>query len=459
MVGYLSDPDVERDAATAILNYAAKTDDRQGEIVASQVSHALLTRIVSEQTASRVREIVKERTMNVPPDGYVALFNGEDLTGWQGIIADGNPAKKRQMNHKEIAKAIHESNELMRQRWSVQDGVLTFDGDGFHSIRTVEEYRNFDMMVDWKIEPGGDSGLYLRGVPQVQIWDAGENPAGSGGLYNNQNHPSEPLTVADNPVGEWNTFRIRMVENEVTVWLNGTLVVDNVPLENYWERGRPLPEEGPIWLQAHDSKLYFKNIFIRELPGEERLFSGPLFNGEDLTGWEQIGGEEGAWGVENGLLFTEGAGGGWLSTDRTFDNFKLSLEFRVPEGGNSGVFLRTPRQGNPAYAGMEAQVLDDYAEKYETLQPYQYTGSIYAVVAPTKRVTKPADEWNAYEILCNGPNIKIWLNGELINDTNLIHHMDKADSHPGIKRRSGYIGLQNHSTRVDYRNIVIEELK
>ncbi|MBD3274843.1 MAG: DUF1080 domain-containing protein [Candidatus Marinimicrobia bacterium] len=459
IVGYLSDPDVERDAATAILNYAAKTDDRQGEIVASQVSHALLTRIVSEQTASQVREIVKERTMNMPPEGYVALFNGEDLTGWQGIIADGNPAKKRQMNHKEIAKATHESNELMRQQWSVQDGVLIFGGEGFHSIRTVEKYRNFDMLVDWKIEPGGDSGLYLRGVPQVQIWDAGENPVGSGGLYNNQNHPSEPSVVADNPVGEWNTFRIRMVEDEVTVWLNGTTVVDNVPLENYWERGRPLPEEGPIWLQAHDSKLYFKNIFIKELPGEERLFSGPLFNGEDLTGWEQIEGEEGAWGVENGLLFTEGAGGGWLSTDRTFDNFKLSLEFRVPEGGNSGVFLRTPRHGNPAYAGMEAQVLDDYAEKYETLQPWQYTGSIYAVVAPSKRVTKPAGEWNTYEILCNGPMVKIWLNGELVNDTNLIHHMDKADSHPGIKRRSGYIGLQNHSTRVDYRNIVIKELK
>ncbi len=459
IVDYLSDPQVEREAAMAILNYAAQTGDQQGDIVASQVSHALLVRIVSEQTADRVREIVQERTMNVPPEGYVALFNGQDLTGWQGIIADGNPVKKRQMDHKEIAKATSESNELMRQHWSVQDGILTFGGEGFHSIRTVEEYQNFEMLVDWKIEPGGDSGLYLRGVPQVQIWDAGENPVGSGGLYNNKNHPSEPITTADNPVGEWNTFRIRMVGDEVSVWLNGTLVVDEVPLENYWERGRPLPEEGAIWLQAHDSKLYFKNIFIKELPGEERLYSGPIFNGKDLTGWEQIGGEEGSWGVENGLLYTEGAGGGWLSTDRMFDNFRLTLEFRVPEAGNSGVFLRTPREGNPAYVGMEAQVLDDYAEKYETLQPWQYTGSIYAVKAPSKRVTKPANEWNTYEILCDGPIVKIWLNGELVNDANLINHMDKASEHPGIKQRKGYIGLQNHSTRVDYRNIHIQELK
>jgi hypothetical protein len=117
--------------------------------------------------------------------------------------------------------------------------------------------------VDWKILPGGDSGVYLRGSPQVQIW---QNPVGSGGLYNNQKNPSKPLKVADRPVGEWNTFRIIMIGDKVTVYLNDELVVDNVTMENYWERDKPIYPTGQIELQNHGNNLYFKNIYIREIP-------------------------------------------------------------------------------------------------------------------------------------------------------------------------------------------------
>jgi hypothetical protein len=116
--------------------------------------------------------------------------------------------------------------------------------------------------VDWKIGKKGDSGIYLRGNPQVQIWD---NKEGSGGLYNNQKNPSKPLKFADRPVGQWNTFHIIMRGDKVTVHLNGVLVVDNTPLENYWQRGQPLPAVGPIELQHHGDPLWFKNIYIKEL--------------------------------------------------------------------------------------------------------------------------------------------------------------------------------------------------
>jgi len=447
--------------------------------VASQITRALLEPCVNQKTADRIREIVQEQAptglqkefttatgskISFPSSEYEAgsaevLFNKKNLSGWEGMVADGNPLKQRKMTDQELAKAKVEANRLIHQHWSAQNGVLQFDGVGYHSIRTTEEYRNFELYVDWKILPGGDSGIYLREVPQVQIWDVTEHPEGSGGLYNNKNHPSEPLRAADNPPGEWNTFRIKMVEEKVTVWLNGIMVVDNVPLENYWERGKPLHEEGPICLQAHDTEVSFRNIFLRELPDKSELYSGLLFNEKDLSGWEAVGADISTWGVEDGILYTTGEGGGWLCTDKTYSDFILSLEFRLPEEGNSGIFLRAPRKGNPAYAGMEVQVLDDYADKYRTLEPWQYTGSVDKVQAPSKRVTKPAGQWNKYKILCDGPVVKVWSNGHLINDVNLIQHMNKSDTHPGLKRRKGYIGLQNHSTRVEYRNIKIKELK
>src|SRR5262249_51786129 len=123
---------------------------------------------------------------------------------------------------------------------------------------------NFELYVDWKIGPKGDSGIYLRGNPQVQIWD---NPEGSGGLYNNQKHPRKPLKVADKPVGEWNTFHIIMKGDKVTVYLNGEKVVDDAPLRNYGNKGKkPWREKGPIELQHPGDHLKLKNISVRELP-------------------------------------------------------------------------------------------------------------------------------------------------------------------------------------------------
>ncbi len=202
---------------------------------------------------------------NHPPKGFTAIFNGKDLHGWQGLVAI-NARKK--MSPEQYEAAVKKATEKMHQHWKVVDGVIHYDGKN-NNLQTAKDFGNFEMFVDWKIEASGDSGIYLRGNPQVQIWDIkGKNNKtgiGSGGLYNNQKNPSNPLVVADKPAGEWNTFFIKMVGDKVTIKLNGKLVVDNTTLENYWERGKPLPSRGPIELQHHGDKLWFKNIYIKEL--------------------------------------------------------------------------------------------------------------------------------------------------------------------------------------------------
>ena len=204
----------------------------------------------------------EEQALNVPPEGFTALFNGKDLTGWKGLV--GNPKTRAKMNKEQLAAAQSKADESMRAHWNIVDGTIVFDGKG-KSLCTAKDYANFELYVDWKIKPRGDSGIYLRGTPQVQIWDPGHWKIGSGGLYNNKKNPSKPTEIADNPIGEWNTFFIKMVGENVTIRLNGKLVTDNVVLENFWERDKPIYPSGQIELQNHGNTLYFRNVFIREL--------------------------------------------------------------------------------------------------------------------------------------------------------------------------------------------------
>jgi len=202
---------------------------------------------------------------NTPPPGFELLFNGKDITGWKGLV--GNPKTRAKMSPEALAAAEAKATERARQHWKIIDGVLEYDGKAT-SLCTAKDYANFELYVDWKIPAGGDSGLYLRGTPQVQIWDLNRRKEGSGGLFNNKRkeNPRKPLVCADNPIGEWNTFYIKMVGERVTVKLNGKLVVDNVVMESYWDRSKPIYPTGQIELQHHGSKLWFKNIYVKELP-------------------------------------------------------------------------------------------------------------------------------------------------------------------------------------------------
>ena len=220
----------------------------------------------------------KEDKDNTPPKGYKALFNGKNLEGWQGAIQINERLK---LTGDKLAARQKAANDKIMPHWIVADGVLINDGQG-GNLATVRDVHSFDLWVDWKIEPKGDSGIYLRGEPQVQIWDSNaldpkkyvkEYQKGSGALWNNAKPEDKvPLRKADRAPGEWNRFHIVMKGDMVRVWLNEELVVDNVALENIWERGKPLPEKGPIELQQHPKqdgkfgKIMFKNIYLKELP-------------------------------------------------------------------------------------------------------------------------------------------------------------------------------------------------
>jgi hypothetical protein len=221
---------------------------------------------------------------NTPPEGFVALFNGKDLNNWRGLPLKPNPKdatkpleltmpQRLAASPEELAAAQKLGDESARAHWKAVDGVIHFDGKGKNLI-TDRDYGNFELYVDWKIEKAGDSGIYLRGSPQIQIWDPdlqkpkSDVPVGSGGIYNNKMNPSKPSKIADKPIGEWNTFWIKMVGDKVSVKLNGILVVDDVVMENYWDKDRktPIYPKGTIELQNHGNVLFFKNIYLKELP-------------------------------------------------------------------------------------------------------------------------------------------------------------------------------------------------
>lgn len=188
----------------------------------------------------------------------------------------------------------------------------------------------------------------------------------------------------------------------------------------------------------------------------------PLFNGEDLSGWEGVGGHTDDWHVEDGEIVLTGrseGGAGWLATEKQYSNFELKLEFLLYEGGNSGVFVRAPKSGNPAGEGIEIQLLDDYADKHANLNNYQYCGSVYGVAGPSERVTKQPGEWQSMHIHMNNGHVWIAINGERVVETNLDDHLDKAEQWQGIVRRVGHIGLQSYGERLRFRNIEVRELE
>jgi hypothetical protein len=410
---------------------------------------------------------VQAQPLNQPPEGFTALFDGKDLAGWKGLLKGpyDNPDKRAALPADQLAKLQKEADESMRAHWKVVDGVLTFDGKG-QSLCTAKDYGDFEMLVDWKIEKEGDSGIYLRGAPQVQIWDTARGDVGaqvgSGGLYNNKKNPSKPSKMADKLVGEWNTFRIIMVGDKVTVYLNGELVVDNVTMENYWDYSKPIYPTGQIELQNHGNFLYFRNIYIREIATAEEKLAGftPLFNGRDMTGW--VGNTTGYYAQDGKMVCDPKKAGGNVYTVDEYGDFAFRFEFKLTPGANNGLGIRAPLEGDAAYEGMEIQILDDTAAQYATLQPYQYHGSIYGTVPAKRGHLKPVGEWNSEEVIAKGRQITVKLNGETIVDADI----DKASTpetmdhraHPGLKRDKGHIGFCGHGDYLEFRNIRVKSL-
>lgn len=211
-----------------------------------------------------------------PPAGFRPLFNGNDLAGWHGL----NPHSVAKLEGEKKAANLKQQREDFSKHWRVENGELVNNGTGPYAT-TDEEFGDIELLIEYKTVPHADSGIYLRGTPQVQIWDVNQpdDPKrpdrrprlGSGGLFNNTpGAPGrDPLVLADKPFGEWNSFRIRQIGARTWVWLNDKLVVDETAMENFWDRAKPLPAKGPIMLQTHGGEIRWRNIFLREISAEE----------------------------------------------------------------------------------------------------------------------------------------------------------------------------------------------
>ena len=430
---------------------------------------------VKQAATQAVNKIASTHPEYSAKGGFVPIFNGKDLTGWKGLVE--NPIVRSKMKLAELAQKQTKADEIMRQDWKVENGMLVYEGKGYDNLCTTKMYGDFEMYVDWKIAPEGDAGIYLRGSPQVQIWDTSRIDAGaqvgSGGLYNNQKYESKPLVVADNPINEWNSFYIRMEGDKVTVYLNGQLVTDNVILENYWDRSLPIFPEEAIELQAHGNRVEYRDLYVREIPrpepyqvseAEKKEGFVPLFNGMNLTGW--VGNLKDYFAKEGMIICDPERGGhGNLYTEKEYSNFIIRFEFQLTPAANNGLGIRAPLEGDAAYVGMELQILDNEAEVYKDLHPYQYHGSVYGVIPAKRGYLKPVGEWNYQEVIAKGNRITITLNGTVILDGDIAEASKNftatidGNKHPGLSNKTGHIGFLGHGSWVAFKNLRIKEIK
>ncbi|MDR2389602.1 MAG: DUF1080 domain-containing protein [Tannerellaceae bacterium] len=472
---FLDEKPVQQVASNAVMTIALNNTSYTGTKVRELLNK--VSTILDNPDAAYQRENIKKHLEEMPQEeGFVSIFNGKNLSGWKGLV--GNPISRAQMKPEQLAKEQAKADEQMRKDWKIEDGMLIFDGTGYDNLCTVEQYADFEMYVDWMLDPAGpeaDAGIYLRGTPQVQIWDTARvkvgAQVGSGGLYNNIVYESKPLKVADNRLGEWNTLYIKMTGDRVRVCLNGELVTNDVILENYWNRKLPVPPVEQIELQAHGSKVYYRDIYVKELKRPEPFTLSDeekkegykiLFDGTHMHEWT---GNTVNYTLSDGTIaLVPSKGSGWnLYSKNEYANFILRFDFQLTPAANNGLGIRTPQEGDAAYAGMELQILDNEHPVYRDLKSYQYHGSVYGIIPAKRGFLKPTGEWNSQEVIADGDHIKITLNGEVILDGNIREATKNGTpdqrEHPGLFNKKGYIGFLGHGSPVKFRNIRIKELK
>ncbi len=350
------------------------------------------------------------------------LFNGHDLDGWQVTGCDV----------------------------AVEDGALVLKaGDGF--VRTNERHADFVLELDWKARRAAkyDSGIYIRadlppeGKPWPNRYQINLLEGREGNLLGLKGGESKGLAKP----GEWNHFKITVKGDTAELEINGQKAWKTAGLEN---------ADGYIGFQSEvdgGGQFEFKNIVLTDLDYQ------PLFNGKDLAGWT---GDTKGYKVEDDTIVSPALGGGRLFTAEEYSDFSFRFDFKLTPGGNNGVGIRAPLTGDPAYVGMEVQILDDASDKYKTIQPWQAHGSIYGVVAAKRGHLKPVGEWNHEEIIAKGRHVTVILNGVMIVDAD-IDEASKSGTldgkqHPGLANAKGHIGFLGHGARIEFRNLRIKDL-
>jgi len=374
------------------------------------------------------------------------IFIGDSIThGWEGFAKEIWAEKYAPRNAVNLGISGDRTEHVL---WRLENGniagispkaAVIMIGTNNHKDNTIEEITEGIKAIVEKLKKD------LPDTQQLLL-----------GIFPREESPTGEFRIKLNEVNR----RIALLaDGEKVHYLDiGPVFLDaegNLPKDIMPDALHPNNKGYQLWADAIEPKL---SILMGEKEAKPNLDGyKPLFM-KNLQGWSEINAKD-RWFVDNGLLYTDGGeGGGWLSTDKEFTDFELYLEFRLPEGGNSGVFIRAPHEGDPAYTGIEIQVLDDYSDKYKELKTWQYCGSPYGLTAPKVRATQPAGAWQNMQIVANGRTLQVTLNGSPIVNANLDDFNAQVAEHPGVSRTGGHIGLQNHGARVEYRNIQLKKL-
>jgi hypothetical protein len=368
--------------------------------------------------------------------------------------------------------------EGLMEYWSYKDGRLTGSAPPGRKLNTFlcskKKYKDFEMKFKVRLTGGkGNSGVQIRSAvfdrrtfavrgPQCDIGEKYWGDLYGEGLDRILKAGAREAQRAVKPA-DFNDYFIKCVGKHVTIKINGvTSVDDDFPT---------LPDEGILaWQLRSDGPMQvtFKDIEFKEIKDAGRLTrprAGPpegfeaLFNGKDLTGWRFFNSNRGEWEATDGLLVARGGRGGlggWLMTEKEYADFELRLEYRLSARANSGVALRAPLAGQPAWQGMEIQILDD--EGYPRLPGTQYNGSLFGVVPPSRRAARPAGQWNQMTILARGRRVTVAINGVRVLDANLDASRAFFKRHPGLLRARGHLGVQVHTGRAEFRNLYVKPL-
>ena len=449
---YLDKKETAAVAAATVKTIVAKNDERLGGATVKTIlekAQAVYKTLSGADDGYAVDEITN-LLAKLPTAEYVPLLDGT-MNGW---------------NAKTTAAA-----------WKPSDGSMAYSGGNPTTVSTKKDYENFEMYLDWKTS--GEAGIAVRSIPQIGLGIDG----GSGTLLGNKVNVSKPLLNADNQKGEWNTLYVKVVDDRVTVVLNGQMVTRNVILENSCQPDSPAFIKGKIELMGEGAPVEFRDLYIRELPPTPVYTLSPeekkegfemLFDGTSLHKWT---GNTFSYITENGTVYVEAGygSGGNLYTKKEYSDFVLRFEFCFErEGVNNGIGIRTPMGVDAAYHGMEIQLLDHDAPIYKGLHEYQQHGSVYGII-PSKRVKfGPLGTWNVEEIRAVGDRITVTVNGEIILDGNIReacqgNNVSKDGSkrnpytvdhlnHPGLFNKKGHIGFCGHGVGIRFRNVRVLDL-
>ena len=459
---------------TIVHNPQTFTIEKQGRQVLRIDRTGMQLATVASDAASDLSDTPATSSSSVADVAWTDLFNGRDLSGWDVLesVPDPNDA------------TLFTTHRPSVGGWDVRGDVLVCNTDKPGLLRTRREYGDFHLTMDFKLPRSGNSGIYIRtpatGHPsltgmEVQLIDEDDpsrrkpNTAASGSIQNVNTATSK----ATKPVGSWNSLDIQCVRDEITIRINDVTVNRVDMTSNADLRGRP--RRGYVGISnwrgvAKGSE--FRNIRILELPesgSASTTLPNPgngwtdLFNGRDLSGWT-VSGDRDGWYAANGSLVSRtikqsGNTRSWIRTNAEYTDFDLELDYRLPENGNSGVFLRVPSATQSRQVKfLEIQLLHDDGWKHTQVKPEQRNGSLQGLAAAQPRLPSSGNTWRKVRVRAVGPSIQVTVDGQIVVDTSLDDHTDRRADSPHLFRSSGHIALQRYELPVEFRNIRIRRL-